>query len=42
MTAGFVASMNRPGGNATGVHILFTELETKKLGLLRELIREPL
>jgi putative ABC transport system substrate-binding protein len=38
VTAGFVASMNRPGGNVTGVHILFTELETKKLGLLRELI----
>jgi putative ABC transport system substrate-binding protein len=37
VTAGFVASMNRPGGNVTGVHILFTELETKKLGLLREL-----
>ena len=36
--AGLVASMNRPGGNVTGVHILFTELETKKLGLLRELI----
>jgi putative ABC transport system substrate-binding protein len=38
VAAGFVASMNRPGGNVTGVHILFTELETKKLGLLRELI----
>jgi putative tryptophan/tyrosine transport system substrate-binding protein len=38
VTAGFVASMNRPGGNVTGVHILFTELETKKLGLLGELI----
>jgi putative ABC transport system substrate-binding protein len=38
VTSGFVASMNRPGGNLTGVHILFTELETKKLGLLRELI----
>jgi putative ABC transport system substrate-binding protein len=36
--AGLVASMNRPGGNVTGVHILFTELETKKLGLLRELM----
>jgi putative tryptophan/tyrosine transport system substrate-binding protein len=35
---GLVASMNRPGGNVTGVHILFTELETKKLGLLRELM----
>jgi putative tryptophan/tyrosine transport system substrate-binding protein len=36
--AGLVASMNRPGGNVTGVHILFSELETKKLGLLRELM----
>ena len=36
--AGLVASMNRPGGNVTGVHILFTELETKKLSLLRELM----
>ena len=36
--AGLVGSMNRPGGNVTGVHILFSELETKKLGLLRELM----
>ena len=36
--AGLVASMNRPGGNVTGVHVLFTELETKKPGLLRELM----
>ena len=35
---GLVNSMNRPGGNLTGVHVLFTELESKKLGLLRELI----
>ena len=35
---GLVASMNRPGGNVTAAHILFTELETKKLGLLRELM----
>ena len=35
---GLVNSMNRPGGNLTGVHLLFTELESKKLGLLRELV----
>src|SRR5215468_6348808 len=35
---GLVNSMNRLGGNLTGVHVLFTELESKKLGLLRELV----
>jgi ABC-type uncharacterized transport system substrate-binding protein len=35
---GLVNSINRPGGNLTGVHVLFTELESKKLGLLRELV----
>ena len=34
---GLVASMNRPGGNVTGVTLLTTELGPKKLELLRQL-----
>ncbi len=34
---GLVASMNRPGGNATGVNILTNDLEPKRLSLLRDL-----
>jgi putative tryptophan/tyrosine transport system substrate-binding protein len=34
---GLVASVARPGGNATGVNFILAELESKQLGLLHEL-----
>ena len=39
--AGLVTSLNRPGGNVTGVNFLTDALATKRLGLLREIIRAP-
>ena len=35
---GLVTSLARPGGNATGVNFLSTEVITKRMGLLRELV----
>src|SRR5262245_65311284 len=35
---GLAASMARPGGNVTGVHILNAELDVKKLEILKELL----
>jgi putative ABC transport system substrate-binding protein len=35
---GLVASLNKPGGNATGMNPLLPAMEGKRLGLLREMI----
>jgi putative ABC transport system substrate-binding protein len=38
---GLVASFNRPGGNATGVHFFGYEVIPKRLQLLREILPQP-
>ena len=38
VASGFIQSLARPGGNTTGVSILATELDAKKIEILREIV----
>jgi putative ABC transport system substrate-binding protein len=42
VTVGLTASFNRPGGNATGVSLLSTTPEKKRLGLLHQVVPQGL
>ena len=35
---GLVASLSRPGGNVTGINLFTAEIDTKRLGLLRDMV----
>lgn len=38
LKAGLVTSLSRPNGNVTGISLLATELESKRLGILNEIV----